>query len=160
MRGVVAGEAALPCALPIMSHPVIAREGFCTSYASAVYVVVCRGPNCRARGAMPLRQRLANLLEHDPDVQLLGYSCFGQCDHGPNVAIYPPGEWYGGLSAPDAAECVVRHARGVQDLDRPPLELPEGERAEHLRNIAELITTHERDRAQPPRWWWPFGRRA
>jgi hypothetical protein len=37
-----------------------------------------------------------------------------------------------------------------------PLELPATERAEHLRNIAELVTTLERDRARPRRWWWPF----
>ena len=54
-----------------------------------VYVVVCRGPNCRARGALPLRKRLVELLRHDADVRLLGYSCFGQCDDGPNVASTP-----------------------------------------------------------------------
>jgi (2Fe-2S) ferredoxin len=141
-----------------MSHPVITREGFSSGYASGVYIVVCRGPNCRARGAMPLRHRLASLLKRDSDVRLLGYSCFGECDHGPNVAIYPPGEWYGALSASDAAERVVRHAKGIQPMDQAPLQLPERERAEHLRNIAELVTTHQRDRAQPHHWWWPFGR--
>jgi (2Fe-2S) ferredoxin len=143
-----------------MSHHVIAREGFRKSYASNVYVVVCRGPNCRARGALPLRHRLSALLKHDPDVRLLGYSCFGQCDRGPNVAIYPPGAWYGALSTPDAAERVVRHAKGIQQLEQPPLELPERERAEHLRNIADLVTTHERDRAQQHHWWWPFAHRG
>jgi (2Fe-2S) ferredoxin len=124
-----------------------------------VYVVVCRGPNCRARGAMPLRTRLVQLLKHDPHVQLLGYACFGQCDYGPNVAFYPPGEWYGGLSAPEDAERVVQHATACAPLARR-IELPEQERLEHLRNIEELIRTHERDRARPRRWsWWPFGAR-
>ncbi len=120
-----------------------------------VYVVVCRGPNCRARGAMPLRERLVRLLKHDPDVRLIGYACFGQCDHGPNVAFYPPGEWYGGLSAPGDAERVVQHARAREPLELS-LSLPEDERLEHLRNIRELIATAERDRARPRRWWWPF----
>src|SRR5215469_16140163 len=121
-----------------------------------MYVVVCRGPNCRARGAMPLRKRLASLLKGHPDVQLLGYSCFGQCDFGPNVAFYPPGVWYGGLSAPDDAERVVRHATGVEPLSCAALRLPDGERAEHLRNVEDLIRTLERDRVRPRRWWWPF----
>lgn len=122
---------------------------------SNVYVVVCRGPNCRARGAMPLRGRLVKLLKDDPRVHLLGYACFGQCDRGPNVAFYPPGEWFGGLSAPDAAERVVQHAREGAPLPTP-LDLPERERLEHLCNIEDLIRTHERDRDRPRRRWWPF----
>ncbi|MBV8719479.1 MAG: (2Fe-2S) ferredoxin domain-containing protein [Chloroflexi bacterium] len=122
-----------------------------------MYVVVCRGPNCRARGALPLRHRLVKLLKHDPEVRLLGYSCFGQCDYGPNVAFYPPGEWYGGLAERDDAERVVRHARTGETLG-PQLCLPDGERELHLRNIADLVRTHERDRARRPHrhWWWPF----
>jgi len=105
---------------------------------------------------MPLRQRLVRLVKDDPNLHLVGYSCFGQCDYGPNVAFYPPGEWFGALSGPDDAERVICHARGSQALAREPLVLPETERAEHLRNIEELVRTRERDRARPRRWWWPF----
>jgi (2Fe-2S) ferredoxin len=142
-----------------MSHLAVTKEdpAQVARYASGVYVVVCRGPNCRARGAMPLRKQLVKLLAHDPDVQLVGYSCFGQCDYGPNVAFYPPGEWFGALSQPNDAERVVCHARGTHRLEQEPLRLPEAERAEHLRNIAELVRTLQRDRGRPRRWWWPFG---
>jgi (2Fe-2S) ferredoxin len=122
----------------------------------AVYVVVCRGPNCRVRGALPLRKRLRELLRHDADVQLVGYSCFGQCDLGPNVAFYPPGAWYGGLSQPNDAERIAHHAKAGELLPDPPLQLPDEERAQHLRNLDELVRTLERDRARPRRWWWPF----
>jgi (2Fe-2S) ferredoxin len=105
---------------------------------------------------MPLRRRLIGLLKHDPEVHVLGYSCFGQCDHGPNVAFYPPGEWYGGLASPKDAERVVSFARGGQQVPGKKLELPEDERELHLRNIEDLVRTHERDRARPRRWWWPF----
>jgi (2Fe-2S) ferredoxin len=123
-----------------------------------VYVVVCRGPNCRARGAMPLRRRLVNLVKQHPDVQLLGYACFGQCELGPNVAFYPEKAWYGGLDRPEDAERVVRHAASGDSLGRTPLELPAAERDEHLRNIVELVRTLEADRARSRRrhWWWPF----
>lgn len=122
-----------------------------------MYVVVCRGPHCRERGALPLRRRLVELLKQEPGAQLLGYSCFGQCDFGPNVAFYPEGAWYGGLVGRDDAERVAHHAATGAPLDSPRLELPETERAEHLRNIAELVTTLERDRARTRRWWWwPF----
>jgi (2Fe-2S) ferredoxin len=120
-------------------------------------VVVCRGPNCRERGALPLRKRLVELLRREPKVRLVGYSCFGQCDFGPNVAFYPEGAWYGGLNASDSPECVARHATGVQSLIAPPLSLPAHERAEHLNNIAELVRTFERDQdRRKRRWWWPF----
>jgi (2Fe-2S) ferredoxin len=125
-------------------------------YALGVYVVVCRGPNCRARGAMGLRKRLVKILRNDADVHLLGYSCFGQCDLGPNVAFYPEGVWYGHLVRPDDAERVVRHAACGEPLVDTPLILPEDERAEHLRNISELVRTLERDRARGRHWWWPF----
>jgi (2Fe-2S) ferredoxin len=118
------------------------------------YVVICRGPNCRERGALPLRKRLVQLLKDDPETHLLGYACFGQCEHGPNVAFYPEGTWYGDLKEADAAERVVRD----EIDDAHALCVPEPERSEHLRNIAELVTTLERDRArrQSRRWWWPF----
>ena len=104
---------------------------------------------------MPLRKQLVKLLKGDPDVQLLGYACFGQCDYGPNVAFYPPGEWYGRLSGAGDAERVVEHARQCTPLDEP-LELPEQERIEHLRNIEELVRMLERDRARRRRRWWFF----
>jgi (2Fe-2S) ferredoxin len=105
---------------------------------------------------MPLRKRLVKLFKHDSGVHLLGYSCFGQCDEGPNVAFFPPGEWYGALSAPDDAERVVRHAHGIEPLSQKPLRLPPAEEEAHVRNIVELIKTFERDRDRPRRWWWPF----
>ena len=105
---------------------------------------------------MPLRKSLVKLLRHDPAVRLIGYSCFGQCDLGPNVALYPERVWYGGLSQPGDAERVVHHATGTERLTDSPLQLPEGERAEHLRNIEELVRTLERDRGRSRRWWWPF----
>jgi (2Fe-2S) ferredoxin len=120
------------------------------------YVVVCRGPHCRERGALPLRKRLVELLRREPTTRLVGYACFGQCDFGPNVAFYPAGTWYGGLNTPDAAERVARHATGAEALGEAPLVLPEPERSEHLNNIADLVGMLERDRLRPRRWWWPF----
>jgi (2Fe-2S) ferredoxin len=118
--------------------------------------VVCRGPNCRERGALPLRKRLVALLRGEPTTRLVGYSCFGQCDFGPNVMFYPEGTWYGGLNAPDAAERVARHALGSEPLASSPLSMTALEQTEHLHNIAELVRTYERDQLRGRRWWWPF----
>jgi (2Fe-2S) ferredoxin len=121
-------------------------------------IVVCRGPNCRERGGLHLRKRLVELLRQRAEPRLVGYACFGQCDFGPNVAFFPEATWYGGLNAADAAERVVDHALGAEQLSGTPLCLPDDERREHLANIAELIATLERDRVRRRghRWWWPF----
>jgi (2Fe-2S) ferredoxin len=124
---------------------------------STRYIVVCRGPNCRERGGRGLRQRLVTLLKGDQRARLVGYNCFGQCDFGPNVAFYPEGSWYGGLSRVGDAERVVAHTTSGLPMASPPLVLPELERIEHLKNIADLVGTIERDLSRRQhRRWWPF----
>src|SRR3954447_5135154 len=109
---------------------------------------------------MPLRKRLAELARHEPCVHLVGYACFGQCDYGPNVIFYPEDAWYGGLTAPDAAERVLQHATKGESLEATALQPTQAEHREHLANIEELVATLERDRARRQsrsrRWWWPF----
>ncbi len=124
--------------------------------AGRCYVVVCRGPNCRERGSSGLRGRLVALVRGRTDIGLAGYACFGQCERGPNVAFYPAGEWFGGLSDADAAERVLRYAAGEGPPPGPALDLPPEERAAHFQNIADLVGTLEGDRGGRRRWWWPF----
>ena len=121
------------------------------------YVVVCRGPNCREHGGLGLRKRLAQLITRDAPVRLVGYSCFGQCDFGPNVVFFPSNEWRGGLTADDA-QAVVEHASVGSAAPGWALQPSPEERAQHLANIAEVVATVERDRARRSRgrWWWPF----
>lgn len=108
---------------------------------------------------MPLRKRLAALLKGHPAVSLLGYNCFGQCDHGPNVLFMPQEQWYGRLKEPDAAERVVAHAVDEAPMDRPPLPVPSGERDLHLRNVEELIQAVTPPLESSNRRWWQFWRR-
>jgi (2Fe-2S) ferredoxin len=35
--------------------------------------------------------------------------CLDQCEHGPNVVIYPEGVWYGGVRLEDVAEIIESH---------------------------------------------------
>ncbi len=123
---------------------------------SASYIVVCRGPNCRERGGLGLRERLVELLKGETRARLVGYACFGQCDVGPNVAFYPEGAWFGGLIEASDADGIVKHATCGQPVVAAPLALPECERTEHLKNIADLVNTLERDRVRQRPWWRPF----
>ncbi len=35
--------------------------------------------------------------------------CLDQCEHGPNVVIYPEAIWYGGVTAADVDEIIEEH---------------------------------------------------
>lgn len=35
--------------------------------------------------------------------------CLDQCEHGPNVVVYPEGVWYGNVNFEDVAEIVESH---------------------------------------------------
>ena len=129
------------------------------------YVVVCRGPHCRERGSLPLRQRLVALLTGrgaEPGLPgLIGYACFGECERGPNVAVYPAGTWFGGLDKPSDADRVVAYAAGCGDGPGTQLHPPALERRNHLSNLAEIVRVTEQDTNRPRAGWrWPWAGRG
>jgi (2Fe-2S) ferredoxin len=38
--------------------------------------------------------------------------CLDQCEHGPNVVVYPEGVWYGGVTLDDVEEIIDSHIVG------------------------------------------------
>ena len=44
--------------------------------------------------------------------------CLDQCEHGPNVVVYPEAVWYGGVTAADVDEIVDSHIIGHQPVQR------------------------------------------
>jgi len=44
--------------------------------------------------------------------------CFGICDKGPVVVIYPEGVWYGNVSAGDVPEIIESHLEGGIKVER------------------------------------------
>ena len=49
--------------------------------------------------------------------------CLDQCEHGPNIVIYPEGVWYGDVTASDVDEIIDRHIIGGDPVER--LRLPD-----------------------------------
>jgi (2Fe-2S) ferredoxin len=48
--------------------------------------------------------------------------CLDQCEHGPNLVIYPEGVWYGGVGLADVEEIIeshIVHGRPVERLRLP-----------------------------------------
>jgi (2Fe-2S) ferredoxin len=63
-------------------------------------VLLCNGPRCTRRGALPLwkalREKLkaANKLECIGGVHITRTQCQFPCDQGPTLSVYPAGSWY------------------------------------------------------------------
>jgi (2Fe-2S) ferredoxin len=76
-------------------------------------VLVCTNLDCQARGSeeilAALQQRLAE--EGCSDVTAKSYLCFGGCQQGPNLVVYPQRIWYAGARKEDVDD-IVKHLRG------------------------------------------------
>ena len=44
--------------------------------------------------------------------------CLDQCEHGPNVVVYPDAVWYGGVTEADVDEIIDSHIVGNQPVAR------------------------------------------
>ena len=44
--------------------------------------------------------------------------CLDQCEHGPNVVVYPEGVWYGGVTLADVDEICQSHIAGGKPVAR------------------------------------------
>lgn len=44
--------------------------------------------------------------------------CLDQCEHGPNLVVYPDGVWYGGVTAADVDEIVESHIVNGRPVER------------------------------------------
>jgi sirohydrochlorin cobaltochelatase len=90
--------------------------------APAKHVAVCTNQTCAAMGAPAVLERLRQETRdsEDCDARVTRTSCLGQCGDGPNVAVYPDGVWYQGVTADDATRIVSSHVerdRIVSDID-------------------------------------------
>jgi (2Fe-2S) ferredoxin len=44
--------------------------------------------------------------------------CLDQCEHGPNVVVYPDAVWYGGVTEADVDEIIESHILGNKPVKR------------------------------------------
>jgi (2Fe-2S) ferredoxin len=67
-------------------------------------------------------------------VRVNAAGCLDQCEHGPNVVVYPEAVWYGRVRPEDVPEIVESHIAGGRPVER--LLLPDAcvnEPCEHRR---------------------------
>jgi (2Fe-2S) ferredoxin len=51
------------------------------------------------------------------DVEVRSYMCFGACQEGPNIVVYPEKSWYAGVKKEDVDD-IVNHLSGGPDVKR------------------------------------------
>lgn len=80
--------------------------------------LVCHNIDCKSRGSVEIGEEIAHrLAESGSSVQIKPYLCFGACQEGPNIVIYPQGIWYMGCKQEDAAP-IAEHILGGPAVER------------------------------------------
>ena len=83
--------------------------------------LVCQNIDCKSRGSEELMGELQNRISDKglSDVEVKPYMCFGACQDGPNVVLYPEKNWYAKVKVDDLDDIVAHLAGGphVQRLD-------------------------------------------
>ena len=67
---------------------------------------------CHSKGSVNLVSALMEAIEeHDlsSDVMVSNTGCFGICDKGPVIVVYPEGVWYGNVREEDIERLVETH---------------------------------------------------
>ena len=86
------------------------------------HVLVCGGTGCSSSGSAKLIERFENQLKEkglDKEVKVVRTGCFGLCEAGPVVIVYPEGTFYSRVKEEDVDEIVSEHllkGRKVQHL--------------------------------------------
>ncbi len=85
-------------------------------------VLICGGTGCTSSGSQKLVERFEEQLQEkglDKEIKIVRTGCFGLCEAGPVVIIYPEGTFYSRVKAEDVDEIVSEHllkGRKVQHL--------------------------------------------
>jgi len=83
------------------------------------HVLVCTNVDCLARGSQAVLEAMRERVEGagPADVEVSSYCCFGGCDYGPNVVLYPAKVFYSGVKPADV-DPIVAQLEGGPVIDR------------------------------------------
>lgn len=89
---------------------------------SRAHVLICGGTGCTSSGSLDIEAKFnEELKKHNlhSEVKLVRTGCFGLCEAGPIVVVYPEGTFYSRITAADIARITEEHllkGRIVTDL--------------------------------------------
>ncbi|NLJ58203.1 MAG: NADH-quinone oxidoreductase subunit NuoF [Tissierellia bacterium] len=76
------------------------------------HVLVCGGTGCSSSKSAEIMEKFQEKIEEvklDKEVQVLATGCFGLCEEGPVVIIYPEGSFYARMTVDRVDEIVEEH---------------------------------------------------
>lgn len=76
------------------------------------HVLVCGGTGCTSSGSLAIIDKFHEELNKqglDKEVQVVRTGCFGLCEAGPIIIVYPEGAFYSRVKIDDVAEIVEEH---------------------------------------------------
>ena len=81
--------------------------------------LVCQNVDCKSRGSEEIMKLLNEKVAEKglADVEVKPYMCFGACQDGPNIVLYPEKSWYAGVKPGDLND-IVGHLAGGPDVKR------------------------------------------
>jgi NADH:ubiquinone oxidoreductase subunit F (NADH-binding)/(2Fe-2S) ferredoxin len=85
------------------------------------HVLVCAGTNCALKGSQAVRERLTSELDSrglSDEIRVVETGCFGLCEQGPTVVVYPEGVLYCRVTPDDVPELVEEHLLKGRRLER------------------------------------------
>lgn len=79
--------------------------------------------SCGPRGSADILSRLQKKLDRKKlrelyGVAATGSTCFGLCENGPNILVYPENVWYSGVTEEDIDEIVEKHGVNGEVVER------------------------------------------
>lgn len=108
------------------------REGKAPSEANLArhHVLVCAGTGCTSSGSAEVRDALQEKLVEmglEADIDVVQTGCFGFCNLGPIMVVYPEGTFYTKVKVEDVAEIAETHLKGGQVVERLLYTIPGSE---------------------------------
>lgn len=81
------------------------------------HVLVCGGTGCLSSSSQKLEEAFRKEIEErklSQDIEIIKTGCFGLCEAGPIVIIYPEGTFYSHIKVEDVTKIVEEHLVGKQ----------------------------------------------
>lgn len=85
------------------------------------HVLVCGGVSCKASGSPKIIEKFNVEIKKaglEKEVKVIETGCFGLCEAGPIVVVYPQGSFYSKVTAKDVQEIVSEHLQHGRIVDR------------------------------------------
>ena len=76
------------------------------------HVLICGGTGCSSSGSQKVQEALEKELKAqglEEEIAIVRTGCFGLCENGPVMIVYPEGSFYSRVTPEDVKEIVSEH---------------------------------------------------